>query len=255
MRTFLTWQFWLSLAVLGGLLFGLTQVSERSQIDAQLAGGLSALRQEHQIDLIAPVFLVQADPGATIERGVTTGRMQVRIDGFRYMTIAKGTPGENRCTALGQLASCVVAADLLGEAVLWFAFLPVEPKNVVTLPPIVELRKDSRVLLANGWVLRRNDTVARVCDDDTASLADFVRTEQRGSTTTFSLDQQLVTTVTCAHATVSSTTVAPTTLPVPGTGVDAGTDGSTVGTEDVGPAGSLPVDTAPLESAPVTANP
>jgi hypothetical protein len=70
---------------------------------------------------------------------------------------------------------------------------------VVSLPPITQTRDGLKVLLANGWVVHRADTVKRVCDDDTASLADFVRTQGEGSVTTFSLDTQTITAVTCAR--------------------------------------------------------
>ncbi len=124
--------------------------------------------------------------------------MQIRIDGFRYMNIRADTPGENRCSQLTEVAKCAVAADLLGDAVLWFSIVPLEPRNVVNLPPVAEIRDGMRLRLENGWVVRREETVKRVCDDDTTSLADFVRRYGEGSITTFSIDTQTATAVTCA---------------------------------------------------------
>lgn len=198
MRTFTTWQFWLSLVVLGGLWLAVGQFTGGAPVSSLRPDALGVPQQQHQIDLIASVFLAQADPGTQITDGVTTGRIQVRIDGFRYMNIAPGTPGENRCAELDQLAKCVVAVDLLGEAVLWFSFLPAEPKNAVSLPPVIELHDDSQVLLSNGWLVRRAAVVKRVCGTESTSLADFVRTLGADSVTTFSLDGQGVSTVTCA---------------------------------------------------------
>src|SRR5690606_10176464 len=114
---------------------------------------------ERTIDLIALVYLAQADDDFAIVDGVTTGTMQIRIDGPRYMTIRPGTPGENRCAELDELARCAVAADLLGEAVLWFSIVPVGPRFTVPLPPVVALREGQRVLLDNGWLVKRADTV------------------------------------------------------------------------------------------------
>ena len=212
MRTFVTWRFWLTLVALAGLTFGLLQLTKDDGA-AAAPKPVQTRTQERRIDLIAPVFLVQADPATSIVNGVTTGRIQIRVDGFRYMNIQPGTPGEDRCAALSELASCVVAVDLLGEAVLWFSLLPAEPRNEVTLPAVVELRDNSLALLSNGWLVKHADVVSRNCDEDVASFSAFVRDHAEGSTTTFSLDQQQITSVTCAGTVVDTTpraTIAPT---------------------------------------------
>jgi hypothetical protein len=195
MRQFFTWGFWLSLLALMGLTF---VVWTNTRDDSAVIQAILPTIDEHQIDLIDLVYVAEAEPGFSIVEGATTGNMQIRIDGFRYMNIGPGTPGENRCEQLTELAKCAVAADLMGDAVLWFSIVPLEPRNVVNLPPITEIRDGSRLRLENGWVVRREETVKRVCDDDTTSLADFVRRFGEGSITTFSLDTQTVTAVTCA---------------------------------------------------------
>ena len=195
MRQFFTWGFWLSLVALAGLTFAVWTITGN---DDTVIEAIAPTVVEHEIDLIDLVYVAEADPGFAIVEGRTTGNLQIRIDGFRYMNIRPDTPGENRCAQLSELARCVVAADLLGDAVLWFSILPLEPRNVVNLPPIAEVRDGSKVRLDNGWVVRRAETVKRVCDTDTASLTEFVRTVGEGSVTTFSLDAQAVTAVTCA---------------------------------------------------------
>lgn len=221
MRTFVSWRFWLTLVALAGLTWGLLQFTKRDgEAAAPTGSDVTTVATDdttappvatHEIDLVAPVFLVQAEPGAAIVDGVTTAALQVRVDGFRFMNIVAGTPGENRCDRLDQLASCVVAVDLLGEAVLWFSFLPAGPRNEITLPAVSELLEGSQVLLANGWVVDRSDDVDRECEDDTTSLSDFVRRFGPGSVSTFSLDEQSVVAVTCAAS--AATTIPPATLP------------------------------------------
>jgi len=196
MRTFITWRFWLTLLALIGLTYGLLHVTRDQEAEAEPAS-VQTRTGERVIDLIAPVFLVQADPGAEIVDGAATGRFQIRVDGFRYMNIEPGTPGENRCGAAAELASCVVVADLLGQAVLWFSLLPAEPRNEVTLPPIRELREGSLALLSNGWLVRHADVVARECGDDVLSMVDFLREHRIGSATTFNIEQQAIVSVTC----------------------------------------------------------
>ena len=211
MRTFVQWRFWLTMVALAGLTFGLLQLTKDDDVGAAPTPA-EPRTGERSIDLIAPVFLIQADPGATIVDGITTGRIQIRVDGFRYMNIAAGTPGENRCPTAAELATCVVAADLLGEAVLWFSLLPAEPRNELTLPSIVELRDDSIALLANGWLVHHAEVVGRECDDDVPSMAEFLRSHREGSTSTFDLDRQEIVTVTCAGA-VTAVTTPPATNP------------------------------------------
>jgi hypothetical protein len=121
----------------------------------------------------------------------------VYIDGFRYMDIPAGTPGENRCPGVAELAKCVVAADLLGDAVLWFSFLPLEPRNLITLPGIAEVRDGGKVLLDNGWVIRRAPVIERECETDTVGLNDFLERFSGRSTSTYSIEEQAIVSVTC----------------------------------------------------------
>lgn len=204
MRQFFTWGFWLSLLALGGLTMLLLAVARDDPTIERVVA--QATPPEHTIDMIGMVFLAQADSGFTIDQGATTGHLQIRVDGYRYMNIAPGTPGENRCAALDQLATCAVAADLLGESVLWFSIVPLSPRNIVTLPAIAELRDGGGALLTNGWIVPRAETVKRVCEDDTTSLADFVRRHGPGSTTQYSIDDQAVVSVTCGDDTGAATT-------------------------------------------------
>lgn len=195
MRQLFTWGFWMSLVALIAVTFVLRTYTNT---DPVVTLAIQPTVIEREVDVIELVYVAEADPGFQIIDGRTTANMQIRIDGFRYLNIRADTPGENRCELLTEVARCAVVADLLGEAVLWFAIVPLEPRNVVNLPPIREIRDGQRVRLDNGWVLRRADTVTRVCDTDTASLSEFIRTHGDGSTTTFSLATQVVTTVTCA---------------------------------------------------------
>ena len=200
MRQLFTLGFWMSLLALVGLTFGLIALTNGDEpVTATLAnGGLAdGGLAEREIDLIAMVFVAEADPGLTIVAGRTTAAMRIRIDGLRYIDIPASTPGENRCPALAELAQCAVAADLLGESVLWFSIVPIGRRNTVQLPAITELRESSRVLLANGWLVRRAEQVERDCTEDSTSLTDFVRRFSSASTTTFSLDDQRVIATTC----------------------------------------------------------
>lgn len=212
MRQFVTWGFWLSLLALCALVLGVLRLT--GGVGGDDTGDAAVLRpvsgtgavaadgtpQERRIDLVALVYEAQADPGFDIVDGVANATMQIRIDGLRSMDILPGTPGENRCGALGQLAACAVAADLLGDAVLWFSILPLEQRNTVLLPEVSDLLDGGTALLANGWIVDHAPALTRVCDEDTSSFSDFQRRFREGSITTYSIDEQRLVAVTCAAA-------------------------------------------------------
>lgn len=219
MRQFVTLGFWLSLLALAGLIFGLvTFVGDDAPADgeptvgvdgepaAAETGAADAGPVDREIDLIGMVFLAQADPGFAIVDGRTTGNMQIRVDGFRFMNIMSGTPGENRCGALTELAQCAVAADLLGEAVLWFSIVPLSPRNLVELPGPASLVEGTRLRLQNGWVVDRATFIERECPEDTSSLAEFIARFGEEATTVYSLDELRAIRVQCSADVVATTT-------------------------------------------------
>jgi hypothetical protein len=200
MRQFFTLGFWLSLLALAGLTFGLIAITRDDGTAAEPLPdvGLAVGPEEREIDLIGMVFLAQADGGFDIVDGRTTGNLQIRVDGFRYMNVMAGTPGENRCAELGELARCAIAADLLGEAVLWFSIVPLSPRNLVELPGPTGLREGNRLQLANGWIVDRAEIVDRDCEEDTSGLTDLIDRFGADATTVYSLDEQRVVRVTCS---------------------------------------------------------
>ena len=222
MRQFFTLGFWLSLLAIGGLTVALVAVTRdddpqgaqgaqgaqgpQGSLDEGEQGAAGAgdnVRPiERDIDLIGMVFLAQADAGFDIVDGRTVGNLQIRVDGFRYMNVMAGTPGENRCAALAELAQCAVAADLLGEAVLWFSIVPLSPRNLVELPAPVGLREGNRLQLANGWMVDRAKIVERDCDEDTSGLSDLIDRYGAEATTVYSLDEQRVVRVSCGDTSV-----------------------------------------------------
>ena len=108
----------------------------------------------------------------------------------------------------------MVIADLLGDAVLWFALVPYEPQPNIALPGITELDDQNLVELTNGWVVRRAANVDLDCAEDVSSLTEFVRRFGTSSTTTFNLDSQQIVKMTCSQAPeATTTTTVPASLP------------------------------------------
>ena len=215
MRQFVSPRFWLAIAALIGLTFGLWYVLVRKD-DTVAVIGSSSQREvtEHRVNLLQPVYGIQADPGFAIVDGVATGEMHLALDATRTMVVKAGTPGQITCAKLAEINQCVVAADLLGDAVVWFSLIPNPQRATLVLPGVTEVRKNNWVLLSNGWEVARNDVVERNCD--AAGLDDFVK--QYGgslSTSTFSFEQQEIVKVTCLEQPEVATTTSSTTSTVP----------------------------------------
>ncbi len=232
MRQFFTLRYWATLLALVGLALGvmvLTSGSDKAApTDVTVVDG-TEVNLLH-IDVMTPVFEVQAPQGFTMQDGRLTADIALFIDGTRTMVIKAGTPGEMNCPDYVDLAQCVVAADLLGDAVLRFDLVSGTPDVTIKLPAVVEMLDNSMVRLANGWVVKRAFRVERVCDDETTSLKQFIEAYGDTATSTFNFELQQLVRVTCPRATATTTTLPPVpTVPggstvdtVPGTTAEPG---------------------------------
>lgn len=243
MRQFLSPRFWLSIGTLAGLFLVLVMVFGRDDATpgAAASDGDAPTTQQRHLDLVSWVYLATPAPGFAFDDGVTTSDLALQLDGTRTMVIKAGTPGEIDCPTLTQVAQCTVAADLLGDAVLWFSIIPGPPGPAIALPAVVEVLDSPWVQLANGWVVRRASTIERSCPEDTSSLTDFIRTYGEAASSTFNVELQEVVRVTCQPADGTSTTVA-TQGTVTGTSVIIGTeeDGTGESGDSVLPSTTVP---------------
>ncbi len=170
---------------------------------------------ERRIDLIEPIFaIVPSDDFSVAPDGVTVGFLDLILVGDRVMRVAPGTPGEISCTAVSAINRCAVFADLLGDAVVWFAILPQAPRATVELPPIIDLQ-DGYALFENGWQVRYAQVIERDCGNiDIPTFRDFLRRFGPDSVTVVDLELEEVTTVRCGEEVGPST---------PGTSIPAST--------------------------------
>jgi hypothetical protein len=240
-RQFVSPRFWLAIVALLGLTYGLWYVLVRRDSSVAVIGKPAhAAVNVHRINLVQPVYSIRADAGFAVVDGRATTDAQLTLDATRTMSVKAGTPGELSCSKLAEINQCIVAADLLGDGVVWFALIPNPQRSTLVLPGVTELHDGNWVQLDNGWELPRTDTVERNCD--ASGLLDFVR--QYGgplSTSTFDFEEQRITKVTCLQqpenpttSTSTTTTVAPPVLvPI-----------------DTQPEGGVPLDTTPGEIVP-----
>lgn len=193
MRELFGLRFWASLVALVGLVALVSWIVPSDATDDEGAGVVTVERR--RVDLVTPVASASAASGFAVRDGVTTTDLTITLDAQRTMVIVAGTKGSVDCALSGN--SCVVAADLLGDAVLWFALVSAPSGTNLTLPAVVELLDDGRVALANGWLVPHAPRVERRCDEDTASLTAFIERFGEDATSTFDVESQQVVRVTC----------------------------------------------------------
>lgn len=139
----------------------------------------------HKIDLVASVNSINTDSGWSQQGGLTSsGAMRLSLDDLRVLTIAEGTLVDDydtvpACTDFTTPNACVLLADMLGEAVVWFALVPadtVDGLQYLTLPGLIDMQANGdEGILRNGWVVKLATPVKRECGDkDTSSLRDFI---------------------------------------------------------------------------------
>lgn len=207
MRELLSWRLVAALAALAGLAFLASSVLAD---DDELAAIVDPAPQERRIDLIAPVIAPLPSDDFEIDDGRTVGYLDLLLPGERTMRIAPGTPGEIACGDLEEFYACGVFADVLGDAVVWFALVPATTDATAELPPIVDL-DEGYAVLENGWRIAYPSVIERECGDiDIPSFSDFLEDHGPDSVSIVDLNLQQVTRVRCA-----GTEPTPTTVPAP----------------------------------------
>jgi hypothetical protein len=165
----------------------------------------------HRIDLTANVVSVSTDVGWSQDGGTTSsGTLRLSLDDQRVLTIPEGTMVDDydtveACSDFVTPNACVLLADMLGDAVVWFALVPadrVDGLQFLTLPGLIDMQANGdEGILRNGWVVKLATPVKRQCGDiDTSSLRDFItRFPDAASTSLVNLTTDTVVSVSCAN--------------------------------------------------------
>lgn len=214
MRQIFSKRFLLTLLALLGLL-GMAQwiASSNSHEKPKATVGEPA---GHSVDFIALVQTAQLPPGFAMVDGRANADLYLTIDATRTMLVKAGTPGDIECPLIAEPSQCIVAADLLGDGVLWFSLIPGTAGAVVPLPAVVELLAGGWVRLANDWVVQHAPKVERSCVDDTSSLTNFIETYGDTATSSYNVEQQHIVRVTCPRGSSATTSTSSTSTTVVG---------------------------------------
>ena len=146
---------------------------------------ISVTQTLRTVDLVASVNAINVDSGWSQENGVTRGgAMRLSLDDLRVLTVQEGTlaaeyGSTSACTDFVKPNACVLLADMLGDAVVWFALVPSDVlagREFLTLPGLVDMQANGdEGVLRNGWVVKLATPVKRECGDAvTSSLRDFI---------------------------------------------------------------------------------
>ncbi len=196
MRQLFNWRFVAALAALAVL----------ALVARAVLGGDDAIESvtepeviERQIDLIDPIAAATLSPEFGIDRnGVSTGFLDLALDEQRALRIVPGTYGELGCDSLAVPTDCAIFADLLGEAVVWFAILPKATPSTVELPPILDL-VDGQAVFESGWRIPYASVIERDCEgQEIPTFGEFLRDFSENSTTIVDLTSREVVAVRCA---------------------------------------------------------
>lgn len=149
------------------------------------SSGISVTQTLHKIDLVASVDSINVDSAWSQESDVTHGgAMRLSLDDLRVLTVQDGTLAAkygsvSACTDFAKPNACVLLADMLGDAVVWFALVSsdaIAGREFLTLPGLVDMQANGdEGILRNGWVVKLATPVKRECGDiTTSSLRDFI---------------------------------------------------------------------------------
>jgi hypothetical protein len=194
-RQIFNWRF---LAALVGLVVLALMAREILADDDSLESIVAPDVIERQIDLIEPILSAEQSANFEVNRdGVTSGFLDLVVDADRVVRIVPGTLGEVACDELDGMNECAVFADMLGDAVVWFAILPQAPRSTVELPAIVDL-EDNYAIFENGWKISYPPVIERECGgEDIPTFSDFLSRFGPGSVSIVDLATRQVVAVRC----------------------------------------------------------
>lgn len=161
----------------------------------------SASKVVHFVNYTASVNIVQAESGWSVVQATSRSTARLALDDARTVFIAEGTPGEITCTDFSTPNACVLIAELLGDAVVWFALTPATSETLLTrlaLPPIVDmLNGGDFAVLSNGWVIPLATPTKRSCSTPTVSLREFINKFTSKMNVSLNLSTDQIDVVTC----------------------------------------------------------
>jgi len=202
MRQIFSIRFFVAIGAVVGLFFVLTTVFAAGEAIEGGDADDAAAAVPRSVDFVDQVFSSSNPDFHLDDDGLAANDTELVIDGTRSVHVVAGTPGEILCGDLDQIAGCAVVADLLGEAVVWFALVPMGTNRTVPFPAI-DILDDGSAQLVNGWRLDYAPILDRRCEDadgndvEFASYREFRDALGDDFTSLYSLDSRRLEAVVC----------------------------------------------------------
>lgn len=172
MRQIFSIRFLAAVGAVVGLFFLLTTIFAAGEAIEGGESDDSESPPSHRVDFVDQVFASQnADFRIDVDGRAATDT-ELIIDETRSVRIVAGTPGEMHCPDIAAIGACAVVADLLGDAVVWFALVPMGANRTVDFPAIDTL-EDGYAHLVNGWQLEYAPVLDRRCEDADGNEVEF----------------------------------------------------------------------------------
>jgi hypothetical protein len=172
MRQIFSVRFFAAVGAVVGLFFLLTTIFAAGEAIEGDEADQSVVIEPRDIDFIEQVYASTNPEFGLDDDGLAANDTELVIDGTRSVFVVAGTPGEMMCPDLDQVAGCALVADLLGEAVVWFALVPMGAGGTVDLPAI-DVLVDGAAQLVNGWRVDYAPVLDRRCEDDSGNEVEF----------------------------------------------------------------------------------
>lgn len=148
-----------------------------------------------RIDVVEPIDFAIGNNLAMVD-GVATGGVWFRLSNGAEARVVEGTHGQLDCEVVGLPGRCVLFAQTLGDALVWFAVLPQRSDETVVLPAIDTLGRD-QAQLVNGWLVDYAPRLERRCDRDFDSYRQWRAELGDRFNSIYSIDQQRLVAVEC----------------------------------------------------------
>lgn len=193
MRQLLSLRFVPAMGAVVGLLLLLFVLFGRSESAADPMAGRPMVREVH---LLEEITTARTEAFGVRPDGRTRGQLLLGLRDDREMRIVEGTFGENNCGVRIVPGDCAVAANLIGDAVVWFSLQPIEAGGTVIFPAIDQL-DDGRAQLVNGMRLPYARVLDRRCPVEFTSFREFRSVLGDRFTSVYSLADERLVAVVC----------------------------------------------------------
>lgn len=197
MRQIFSVRFFAAIGGVVGLFFLLSTIFATREVIESVGNDDVVSVEIHKIDLVERVFSSSNGQFQVGIDGLAASDTDLVIDGTRSLRVVRGTPGEMLCPDFGEIGGCAVVADLLGEAVVWFALVPMGSGKTVPMPAIDTL-DDGVATLVNGWQVGFAPILDRRCArEEFESYSQFRTLLGDDFTSIFDIDERRLSAVEC----------------------------------------------------------